>query len=206
MYKAILFDMDGTLVDSERYYINGTYTWLNRYCSVTREQIYKIVGLNMEDTYSYLSSISGLDIKTIEKLNTDYFNKENVINYKNYLFDDVLDSLKQLKKKYKLALCTVSDRYMLDNFLKDCDLENTFDCLLSNDDINKSKPDPEIYLRALEKLNVNKDEAIVIEDSYNGILAGKNAGIRVYARDAGRYNINQEDADAIFLDLREIEL
>ena len=205
MIKAFLFDMDGTLCDSERYYTDGTYTWLSRFVKINKNDIYHIVGLSMDDTYKYLANISGLDINFIKQENEHYFNVENVINYKDYLFSDVRDVLFYLKENnYKLALCTVSDKYLLDKFIKDCGLESVFDILLSNDDINSPKPDPEIYLNAMKKLNVKNNEAIIVEDSYNGILSGKRANCLIYARNSGQYGIDQSKADFIFNDLREI--
>lgn len=205
MIKAFLFDMDGTLCDSERYYTDGTYTWLSRFVKINKNDIYHIVGLSMDDTYKYLANISGLDINFIKQENEHYFNVENVIDYNDYLFSDVRDVLFYLKENnYKLALCTVSDKYLLDKFIKDCGLESVFDILLSNDDINSPKPDPEIYLNAMKKLNVKNNEAIIVEDSYNGILSGKRANCLTYARNSGQYSIDQSKADFIFNDLREI--
>lgn len=204
MIKAILFDMDGTLTDSEKYYVEGTFRWVNNYKKVPIEKIYSIVGLDMDGTYNFLSNLLDISYDKAKGLNTSYF-KDNPINYNDYLFSDVKDTLKILKGRgYKLTLCTVSDRYMLDNFLKQCNYENYFDCLLSSDDIKESKPSPEIYLKTLEYLNLKNDEAIVIEDSYNGILSGKSAGIKVCARDSSRYHVDQSMADYIFRDMHEI--
>ena len=204
MIKAILFDMDGTLTDSEKYYIEGTFEFVNNYKKVPIEDIYPIVGLDMNGVYIFLSNLLNISYDSAKHLNTDYF-KNHPINYNDYLFSDVKDTLKILKDRgYKLALCTVSEKYMLDNFLSQCNFENYFDCLLSNADIKKTKPSPEIYLKALESLNLKNDEAIVIEDSYNGILAGKRSNMSVCARDSSRYHIDQSKADFIFKDMHEI--
>lgn len=204
MIKAVLFDMDGTLVDSEDYYTKGTYTWISKYCDISLKDINKIVGLNMDETYKTLSALSGLSYKEVVKLNNEYF-INNPLNYNDYFFNDVKDVLKKLKElNIKLGLCSLSERWMVDNFIRNCNLDNTFDLVLSNNDVKKSKPDPEIYLKALELLNITKKEAVVIEDSYNGILAGKNAGLKVYARNGKKYNIDQSYADYIFDDLKTI--
>ena len=204
MIKAVLFDMDGTLTDSEKYYVEGTWKWVSYYKDVLIEDIYAIVGLDMNDTYIFLSKLLNKSYEEVRELNTKYF-KNNPINYKDYLFIDVKDTLNILKEKgYKLGLCTVSEKYMLDNFLRQCDFENFFDCLLSNADIKESKPSPEIYLKALSCLNLKSAEAIVVEDSYNGVLAGKKAGMNVYARDSSRYHVDQSKADFVFDDMHDI--
>lgn len=204
MIKAILFDMDGTLTDSERYYTEGTFNWINKIKKVSLEDIYPIIGTNMDETYKILSKLSLLSYDEVVKLNTEYFN-DNPINYNDYIFNDVKDTLKLLKNNgYKLALCSLSEKWMVNNFIRDCHLENIFDVILSDDDVSNSKPNPEIYLKALELLSIDNDEAIVVEDSYNGILAGINANIKVFARDASRYHIDQSKAFYIFKDMSEI--
>lgn len=204
MIKAFLFDMDGTLTDSEKYYTEGTFKWINKIRNVSLKDIYQIIGANMDETYKILSNISGLSYDEVIKLNTEYF-VNHPINYNDYIFDDVKDVLNILRNNgYKLALCSMSERWMVEQFIKDCKLENIFDVILSDDEVKNSKPDPEIYLKAIELLNIKSDEAIVIEDSYNGILAGKNANMKVFARNASRYYIDQSRADYIFNDMHEI--
>lgn len=201
MIKAILFDMDGTLVDSERYYTEMSYKWLCQYNVVDKKEIYKIVGLNMDDTYKTMSLLSGLSYDETKKSYDEYFGM-HPMDYNDYLFDDVRDVLSKLHD-YKLAVCTLSSRWMLDKFINDCSL-NCFDLLLSDDDVKNPKPSPDIYLKAIERLCVNRDETLVIEDSSTGIKAGKNAGICTLARDGSRFFMDQSEADYIFDDLHEV--
>lgn len=201
MIKAILFDMDGTLVDSERYYTEMSYKWLCQYNVVDKKEIYKIVGLNMDDTYKTMSLLSGLSYDETKKSYDEYFGM-HPMDYNDYLFDDVRDVLPKLHD-YKLAVCTLSSRWMLDKFINDCSL-NCFDLLLSDDDVKNPKPSPDIYLKAIERLGVNRDETLVIEDSSTGIKAGKNAGICTLARDSSRFFVDQSEADYIFDDLHGV--
>lgn len=201
MIKAILFDMDGTLVDSERYYTEMSYKWLCQYNVVDKKEIYKIVGLNMDDTYKTMSLLSGLSYDETKKSYDEYFGM-HPMDYNDYLFDDVRDVLSKLHD-YKLAVCTLSSRWMLDKFINDCSL-NCFDLLLSDDDVKNPKPSPDIYLKAIERLGVNRDETLVIEDSSTGIKAGKNAGICTLARDSSRFFVDQSEADYIFDDLHGV--
>lgn len=201
MIKAILFDMDGTLVDSERYYTEMSYKWALQYRDVDKRDIYQIVGTNMDKTYRIMSKLAGLSYDETKKSYDEYFGM-HPMNYNDYLFDDVKDVLSKLSD-YKLAICTLSSRWMLDKFIDDCGL-NCFDLLLSDDDVKNPKPSPDIYLKAIERLGVNRDETLVIEDSSTGIKAGKNAGICTLARDSSRFFIDQSEADYIFDDLHGV--
>lgn len=201
MIKAILFDMDGTLVDSERYYTKMSYRWALQYRDVDKRDIYQIVGANMDKTYRIMSKLAGLSYDETKKSYDEYFGM-HPMDYNDYLFDDVRDVLPKLFD-YKLAICTLSSRDMLDKFIDDCGL-NCFDLLLSDEDVKNPKPSPDIYLKAIERLGVNRDETLVIEDSSTGIKAGKNAGICTLARDGSRFFIDQSEADYIFDDLNEV--
>ena len=201
MIKAILFDMDGTLVDSERYYTKMSYRWALQYRDVDKRDIYQIVGANMDKTYRIMSKLAGLSYDETKKSYDEYFSM-HPIDYNDYLFNDVRDVLSKLQD-YKLAICTLSSRWMLDKFISDCSL-NCFDLLLSDEDVKNPKPSPDIYLKAIERLGVNRDETLVIEDSSTGIKAGKNAGICTLARDSSRFFVDQSEADYIFDDLHEV--
>ena len=203
MIKAILFDMDGTLVDSENYYTSKSFDFAKQYKKdIDIKDVYKIVGLNMTDTYKTMAKVIDVGFDECKASYDDYFLR-HPINYNDYLFDDVNDVLSKLKNQYKLCVCTSSDKNMLNSFIKDCDLD-VFDLTLSSDDVINSKPNPEVYLKALSRLNISSKEAIVVEDSYSGIKAGKNANIYTIARNGKRYHIDQSDADYIFDDMHDI--
>ena len=79
-----------------------------------------------------------------------------------------------------------------------------FETRTTGEMVEHSKPDPEIYLKAMETLHLYQEECIIVEDSYQGIKAGKATRCRVLARDASKYKINQEEADKIINDLHEL--
>ena len=85
-----------------------------------------------------------------------------------------------------------------------CDLRKYFTLIVSGEQFKESKPNPEIYLHAIKELNVNKDEAIIIEDSPKGILAANRAGIKVLALKDDKFGLDQSQADIIINELNDI--
>lgn len=205
MIKAVLFDMDGTLVNSEKYYVDGTMEWTKRIGKpFTLDQASKIVGITMEDTYKYLSNELKVSIDEAKRMNEEYFN-QNILNYQNYKFDDVEPTLKELKKRnIKIMICSMSPTSYVTQCIKDLKLEEYIDYYFGGDKVTKQKPDPESYLMAMKQFGLNKDECIVVEDSYNGILASKTAGIKTYARKDKQFGIDQSCADIILENLTDL--
>ncbi len=206
MIKAVLFDMDGTLSDSERYYTDGTKFWLSRLgYDFPMEMIYPIVGKNEEDLYRYLSSITGMTPEEAGRYNTEYFDREAQIDYSVLLFPDVKDTLEEVKRRgLKTALVSGSSMPLVERFLKQCELEGLFDATVSTIGSFPDKPDPAVYRYAMKRLAVQPEECIIVEDSRSGIEAGKRAGACTIARDASKYHIDQSEADRIIRELREI--
>ena len=84
---------------------------------------------------------------------------------------------------------------------RQCGIASYFDCMVSGVDLKESKPDPAIYLDTLRRLNLKPEEVIAIEDSTYGIQACIGANIRVIAKEANRYDFNQDLADVIASDI-----
>ena len=205
MTEAILFDLDGTLVDSERHYTEGTKKWLEEIgiCKDI-EEIYPIIGLTNDQSTEYLHKLTGLPKEEVDRLNSRYFLVEHPIDYRDYLFPDVKDTLKQLKERgIRTAICSGSEKFLIERFLENCGLSGYFDVLFSSEHY-ADKPDPSLYLAAMKELGLGPEDCIIVEDSRTGIEAGKRAGCRTLARDASRYHIQQEEADKIIKDLHEV--
>ena len=212
MIKGLLFDLDGVLVDTEIWHIK-----LDEVCL-------KDLGYDDVDPMVFVSLIGagkGMDPweeiyrKLPEKYRYNGF-KDNFRNYKSTLFSyppfselifpEVAESLKFFKENgYLMACCSSSKPDYINKALKDCDIYKYFDIVLSGHDFSKSKPDPEIYLTAMNKLNLKNSECAVIEDSSYGIKAGKNAEITVFCIKDHFFNIDQTNADYMFENLKELK-
>lgn len=206
MIKAIFFDLDGTLINSEEYYLKGMVKIAEDHGYLGKpEEFFEVIGKDMDYTYDYFEKVIGQKKDTWLKDYNDYFKIVNPLNFKELLFDDVIDSFKKIKEKgIKIAICSMSPSEYIKEFIKQSELEEYIDYYISGEDCENNKPAPDIYLKTLKILNIDKDEAIVVEDAKEGILAAKNAGIKVLARDDSRFNIDQSDAYLVFKDLRKL--
>ncbi len=179
MIKSVIFDFDGTLLDSDKMIV------------VTFEELYKIYKPTVIPKYEHLLSFSGPPIK--ESLLKEFpsanqeeafnnFQEISKINYLKYVkpFPFVIEMLNFLRKNnIKIALVTSKGREATDFALKLTKLDGLFDFVICADEVKNVKPDPEGVLLALNYLNIdNKDEVIYVGDSTYDYLTAKNAGIK----------------------------
>ncbi|OCN05045.1 hypothetical protein A4S06_01265 [Erysipelotrichaceae bacterium MTC7] len=204
--EAVIFDMDGVIIDSEPYNLYEFYCFAQQHGIILpMEDLQKIIGTSHEVTWNYLASWLQLDKNALEM---DAYYRET---YQGETFDvtDFLQPylkflLKELKKrKMKLAVASSNDPDIIEHVCKENGITSYFDSIVSGRMFTKSKPDPEIYLYTLHALGVSANKAIVIEDSQAGIEAAKQAGITVIAIKDHRYHIDQHQADYLVEDLFE---
>lgn len=208
MIKAILFDMDGVLIDSEYYYHFGTYTWMKRLgFKGDHKELNKLIGTTMATTYDMLYEMfdGKYSKEELTRVNEEYFEKEDPLDCKKIMFANVKECLVSFRQMgLKLALCSSSSMKIIMNNLRQIDIEHLFDCIVSGDDFERSKPDPMIYLYAMDKLQVKCDECIVYEDSTIGIAAGKASKAFCVARKDDRFGQDQSQADMLVNDINEL--
>ncbi|MCH6573697.1 MAG: HAD family phosphatase [Bacteroidetes bacterium] len=203
MIKAIIFDLDGTLVQTEILKAHSYGKALEQLSenSVQEKQVVEsfkeLVGLSRKEVTKklieqYGDNIVRNHIKSENKSLPELLIERRLNIYHNMLSDpEILPkyscryNIKLLKtareKGFKTGLATMSYCEQVKKVLKIIELEDHFDCIITRDEVNNAKPDPEIYLNMLEKLKVDRKEAIIIEDSVSGIKAALAAGIIVFA-------------------------
>lgn len=181
--KSIIFDMDGVLVDATEWH----YEALNRALGLFGFQISR---------YEHLSSYNGLPTrKKLEMLSVekglpvvlhDLLNRMKQVYTREEIFakcSPVFDKeylISRLKREgYKLAVCSNSIRDSVELMIRKSGLFEYFDFLISNEDVQNPKPHPEIYLKAIEKLNCNPDEVLIVEDAPFGIQSARASGAYV---------------------------
>ena len=206
MKKAILFDMDGILLDSELYYREGTIEWLTQAGFKGDFKILDtLIGLNMKQTYELLRKFldNRYTIEEVIKLNETYFTT-HPIDFNRYMFAGVKEILTKAKQEgYKLAVCSSSTKPMILANLQGMEIIDFFDVILSSDEFEIPKPNPEIYLHAMEKLNLKAKDCVIYEDSKIGIEAAKASGCLTVARIDNRFGQDQSEADILVKDIYE---
>jgi beta-phosphoglucomutase len=178
--KAILFDMDGVLIDAKDWH----YEALNQALSLFGMQISRYDHLI---TYDGLPTKKKLEMLTLERglpralhsfindMKQEFTFQLGYVNCKptfNHQF-----ALSNLKKRgYKMAACSNSIRKTIEIFFERAAINNYFEFYLSNQDVKESKPNPEMYLEAMKRLGVSPDECLILEDNENGIKAARASG------------------------------
>ena len=178
--SAILFDMDGTLIDSEPLWLKAEIEVMAEVgCHWAEQDQINCLGGPAERTERYMQERSknikpyGYFINRLHEVM-----KERITNELD-LIPNALELLKECKKAgIKIALVTASSRDLMTIVLKRFP-QGTFDIVVSGDDVEKSKPDPAPYLLAAKQLSVDISKCVVIEDSLTGVESGLASGAQV---------------------------
>lgn len=183
MIKAVIFDLDGVLVDATEWHFEALNDALKLFgFEITREEhngFYN--GLPTSEKLKVLSEKKNLPTSlhdTIKRLKRKYTDNKVFQSCRPSYEKQIM--LTQLKNKgYKLACCSNAQRYSVVNMLTSSGLVDFFDLIIGNDEGYAPKPSPEIYLGAFEKLGIKPDEAVIIEDAPHGVQAAKASGAKV---------------------------
>lgn len=188
--RAILFDMDGVLVDS-------LDSWLSALNSALKVYNYKQISKD-----EFLKKYWGHDLyDNIERMNLPV----KVGRFCNNVYGEHIDRIKiytetkdtlQKLRDYKKAIITNTPKDCAVQILKRFDIEKYFEFVVTSDDVSMAKPSPEIVLKACERLNVDPEDVVLIGDTDSDVKAGRAAGCKVVG-------INVE-ADYTIIDLSEL--
>lgn len=182
MIKAVIFDMDGLMFDTEALAKKG---WLiagrELNLPITDELVYRVIGMNAASVRKTCMDYFGpnFDYDAFRGAVSGYMKKsldEDGMPVKRGL-PELLDYLKE--NRYQTAVASSSSRATVEDYLRRAGMEKTFSALVCGDMITRGKPEPDIFLKAAEELGAAPEDCLILEDSSNGIRAAHAAGMRV---------------------------
>ena len=180
---AILFDMDGVLIDARHLHYEALNTALHPFgLEISHDaHLANFDGLSTRQKLAILSETRGLPSGLHSLINElkQKFTLAKIPEYCRPVFHHRYLLSRLAKEGYRLALCSNSVRRTVDEMMRAAELDIFFELTLSNEDIESPKPDPEIYLAAAKRLSVQPDRCLVVEDNVNGIRAATAAGMHV---------------------------
>jgi len=182
MIEAIIFDMDGLLVDSEPYWDEARRIMAAEAGVKWNEDDHKaVMGVSTPEWVNYMIERLGLKLPP-------NFVEERIIGTMAGLYNQripflpgAVEAVSMAAKHFTTALASGSPRSLIDTVTNSPALMGKFDLILSGDQFSRGKPAPDIYLGAAEQLNLKPSQCACIEDSGSGILAGHSAGMKVIA-------------------------
>lgn len=184
MIKAILFDMDGVLIEAKAWHYEAFNKALSLfgYSINYSDHLINFDGLPTAEKLKKLTIERALPQELHSFINEmkQQYTLEYIFKYcrANFKQEYALSKLKA--QGYKIACCSNSIRKTIDLMMSHAKLDQYLDLILSNQDVAKAKPDPEIYLQAMARLNVCAHECLIVEDNENGIKAAIASGAYVF--------------------------
>lgn len=199
-FKTILFDMDGVVIDSEKLHLKAMGLSLDKHDIAFNKSILNdYVGRSDESFFQFVfdNIDSSIEVKVLMEDKNIFF--EHLLKELQYVegFTDFIQFVNT--QKLKTALVTSSSNYTVKMVNDLLNLAPYFEVIVAEEDTEKHKPHPDPYLLALTKLKANNKESLVLEDSINGIISGKEAGCVVVGLTTSFDGITLLDAGADFV-------
>ena len=209
LFRAVIFDLDGVLADSELWWSEIDAKLLAQYGVNYRGEYHRnVLGVSYRLAVEFYKKVFDLSVPAEEMMRQRAEIAIDFFANRVGLFPSAKRVLKELRQmNLRLAVATSSVSASVRPFLNRHNLTSLFDVIVTGDEIERGKPQPDIYLRAAEKLSLAADECLVIEDALSGIAAAKAAKMRVAAIPDTRFVDPREfekEADYLLRSLSEI--
>jgi len=178
--KAILFDMDGVLIEAKDWHYEALNDALRIFgCEISLyDHLVTFDGLPTKHKLNMLSSLGKLpkDLHPIINIMKQKHTMRMILNKCRPLFNHQYAISKLHSEGYKMAVCSNSIRKSVEVMIEQAGLNQYFDFYVSNEDVEKGKPHPEMYNLAMNKMNLKPEQCLILEDNENGIKAAVESG------------------------------
>ncbi|WP_409305883.1 HAD family hydrolase [Peribacillus sp. SCS-155] len=177
--KAIIFDFDGLILDTETPWYEAYRKTAESYgCELPLSEFVKCIGTGDNSLWEFLKQQLGqkFNQEEIERQATEIHKQKMLTSQAREGVEDYLQEARE--KGYSIALASSSTRAWVSHYLKQLGLLQYFDSLTTRDDVDRVKPAPDLYIKAIKTLGIEVHEAIAFEDSLNGLKAAHEAGLK----------------------------
>jgi HAD superfamily hydrolase (TIGR01509 family) len=182
-YDGIIFDLDGTLIDSMWIWRAIDIDFLGRRDIELPDDLQKAIeGMSFTETAQYVKERFSLN-ESLDEIKNEW----NDLAYDYYkskikLKKNVKQLLEKLKSEGKtIGIGTSNSRVLVELVIKSCGIEKYFDTVITSCDVDKGKPSPDVFLKVAKTLNIKPEKCLVFEDTYAGVLAANNAKMDCFA-------------------------
>ena len=209
MFDMVIFDWDGTLADTQEVIVLAFQKVLRKVgCEVSDEFLERRIGIGAKNMFREALEIAKIryDEEMINRLLEEKTKIHLMLTPKIKLFDGVTDLLEALRPLVKLALATMSNREVIEKTLREKGIKSYFNFVITADEVEKPKPDPEAFLKCAETMRCKPEKCVVIEDSVFGVIAARRAGMKCIAIPSGFYSksdLEKEKPDLIVDSIKE---
>ncbi len=196
--RAVIFDMDGVIVDSEIVYMQYLFEFARKKNpEVVMEDLNPMVGLSRKDSWSVMEKAIG-NGQTWEELKEEFSRLDiyRGVDYRKIYRPEAGETVRELRRRgYAVALASSTGPSLIARIMEETGMRSAFDLIVSGKQFRQSKPNPEIYHYTAKTLGVPEEACFVLEDSTVGIQAAKKAGMTVAALRDDRFGFDQSPAD-----------
>jgi HAD superfamily hydrolase (TIGR01509 family) len=205
---AVVFDLDGVLLDSEQVWNEAKEELVRERGGTWREEApHDMMGMSSLEWSAYLHEELGVDLEPDEISDAVVARLEQIYRERLPLLDGAVAAVERLAEGWPLGLASSSNREIIDLFLELSGLARRFRVTVSSEEVERGKPAPDVYLETARRLAVEPEACVAIEDSSNGIKAARAARMAVIALPNPHYPPGAEElagADVRMGSLREL--